>query len=56
MAEYSRRTDKKDELTEQLRQMIGRSTSELYETNRAETCLSTLSFQSKAYPQKTRLD
>jgi len=46
------RTDKKDELTERLRQMIGRNTPESYETDRAETCLSTLSFQSKAYPEK----
>ena len=46
------RTDKKDELTERLRQMIGRSTPECYETDRAETGLCTLSFQSKAYPEK----
>jgi len=48
----SLRIDKKNELTERLRQIIGRSTPELYETDRAETSLSTLSFQSKAYPEK----
>ena len=48
----SLRTDKKDELTEYLRQMLGRNIVQVYETSRAETSLCTLSFQSTTHPER----
>lgn len=46
------RTDPKDDITETLRQMIGEIIPIAYETDRAEACLSTLSFQSINYPER----
>lgn len=46
------RTDPKNDITETLRQMIGEIIPTAYETNRAEACLSTLSFQSLNYPER----
>lgn len=45
-------TDAKNEVTETIRQMIGHQLPFVCETNRAETFLSTLSFQSTVYPER----
>ena len=42
----------KDEVTEQLRQMINRRVPDTQETNRAEASLCTLSFQSLTHPER----
>ena len=46
------RSDAKNELIELLRQEIGRKVTEALETDNAQLVLSTLSFQSTAYPER----
>lgn len=45
-------TDPKNEITEKIRQFIAKEISEASETDRAEASVCTLSFQSKAYPER----
>lgn len=45
-------TQRKDELTEQIRQLIGRSVPIAVETDDAEALLNALSYQSRHHPQR----
>ena len=46
------RSEPKNEITEAIRQKVGRIVPEIQETDRAESGLCTLSFQSTAYPER----
>lgn len=45
-------TSPKDKITESIRQQIGKAVPEAVETDRAETSLCSLSFQSKTHPER----